>query len=122
MNIDDLTIGDAKKLAALFSDKKGGDDVAGHLIGKRVIVRSENSGVHYGTLKHRNGGEVLLAKTRRVWKWSGAFTLSEVAERGVASAKMPPEMPEIFVRQVIEIIRCSEAAATSLDEAKAHVI
>jgi hypothetical protein len=53
MNIDDLTIGEAKELARMFAPTSN-CVVAGvgcnSMIGKKCIFRSYASGVHYGEL------------------------------------------------------------------------
>lgn len=36
-------------------------------IGKRVIVRCTNAGVFYGTLREKEGQEVILTDCRRIW-------------------------------------------------------
>ena len=43
-----------------------------------VVVRTYSAGVHVGELKSRKGKEVVLINARRLWKWCGAFTLSEL--------------------------------------------
>ena len=37
-----------------------------------VMVRTYSAGVHFGYLKKREGKEVTLINSRRVWYWSGA--------------------------------------------------
>ena len=49
----------------------------------RVLVRCRNAGVHVGTLKSRDAETVVLENANRIWKWAGAFTLSEVATKGI---------------------------------------
>ena len=51
-----------------------------------VLVRTEKAGVHFGFLEYeeaRDGGYyVTLVNTRRVWSWSGANSLSDLALKG----------------------------------------
>ena len=85
---------------------------------KFVIVRTYSAGVHVGYLKERNGREVVLTKSRRVWSWEGAATLSEMALRGVkypSKCKFPDAVPEIMLLEAIEIIPCTEEARISLE-------
>lgn len=42
--------------------------------GDRVLVRAGGAGVHFGTLLSRNGPDVELENSRRLWKWVGANT------------------------------------------------
>lgn len=51
-------------------------------IGKKVIVRGDRSGVFFGTLRERNGQEVVLADCRRLWYWDGAASISQLAVDG----------------------------------------
>lgn len=114
MNINELAIGQAKELAALFG---GQNQVKEHpCVGKEVIIRTYSAGVHFGILHYANGREVCLRNARRLWSWTGAFTLNTVAMEGVKSAKMPMPVTEIYLTEAIEIIPCSEKAAEQLRE------
>lgn len=85
------------------------------------IIRADRAGVFAGNIKERNGSEVTLTNARRLWYWSGAATLSQMAMEGV---KRPEEckftMPvnEITILGVIEIIPCSSAAEKCIKEVK----
>ena len=48
-----------------------------------VLVRTYSAGVHFGTLASRDGREVVLTNARRLYQWSGACSLSQVATEGV---------------------------------------
>jgi len=88
------------------------------LIGKRVIVRTHSAGVHFGTLSQRDGKEVLLKSSRRIWYWDGAATLSQLAVDGTAApgnCKFPAPVDEILLTEAIEIISVSDKAAESLN-------
>lgn len=76
------------------------------MIGKFVLIRTFSAGVHFGTLVSRNGQEVHLKDARRLWSWSGALSLSEVAMTGinVSSSKISIPVDEIILPQAIEII------------------
>ena len=54
-------------------------------IGKKVIIRGNRSGVEFGTLVAQNGSEVTLENARRIWYWSGAASLSQLAKDGTAN-------------------------------------
>ena len=88
-------------------------------IGQYVIVRTYSAGVHFGKLKQREGLQVELISARRIWKWSGAFTLSEIAMTGIDSAnsKISVLVSSIILTEVIEIIPCSTIAIKQLTEA-----
>ena len=82
-----------------------------------VCIRTYSAGVHCGYLKERNGKEVELVNARRIWKWAGAFTLSELATSGV---KKPDEckfnctVPRIYLTEAIEIIPMTDMAKKSI--------
>lgn len=123
MKLDELTLGEIKQLAGLaakmdltFSTPSTSNDPD---IGKYVIVRTYMAGVHVGVLKSRNGQEVVLTESRRIWRWNGANTLSEISLNGVASdSRVAEEVPSITLTQAIEIIPCSKAAEKNLRGAK----
>lgn len=46
---------------------------------KYVIVRTYTAGAFAGELESRNGREVVLLNARRIWYWSGAASLSQLA-------------------------------------------
>ena len=83
------------------------------------IIRCDRAGVHYGTLVSVNGQTVVLANARRLWFWSGANTLNEVATEGVnRRSKMSTPVVEITLLDAIEVIACTEEAEASLDAAR----
>jgi hypothetical protein len=76
-----------------------------------TLVRTLSAGVHFGVIKSRTGQEVVLTDARRIWAWSGANTLSEVALQGVSnSSRVSVPVPEITLLQAIELIPMSAAA------------
>ncbi len=84
----------------------------------RVIIRTQNAGVHYGTIETRDGSEVCLADSRRLWFWKGAASLSQLATEGVkcpSECKFAVSVPTITLLQVIEIIPCTTQAVKCID-------
>ena len=88
---------------------------------EKVIIRTYSAGVHYGTLlteENSSGGiHVTLENSRRIWKWSGANSLSELATLGTSS---PSECNfSIPVKKIkllaIEIIYLTDEAIQSID-------
>lgn len=89
------------------------------MIGRYVIVRTYSAGVHAGILKSRDGKEVVLTDSRRIWYWSGAASLSELAGRGTsdpARCKFPAAVNEILLTEAIEIIPCTPGAEALIRE------
>lgn len=82
-----------------------------------VIVRTYSAGVFAGYLDRRDGKEVELSNVRRLWYWSGANSLSELAMHGVAKpteCKFPCEMDKVILTEAIEIISVTEKAKHSI--------
>jgi len=82
-----------------------------------VIIRTYSAGVHAGWLKRRDGKEVELIAARRIWYWTGAATLSQLAIDGTVNpkgCKFPPEVGSIILTEAIEIIPCTEKARLSI--------
>lgn len=86
---------------------------------KPVIVRTYSAGVHFGYLKSRVGKEVELDRSRRIWRWCGAWTLSEIAKNGLDKDNSKVAAPvSIVLTEAIEIIDCEPAAVECLEAAK----
>jgi ferredoxin-fold anticodon binding domain-containing protein len=86
-------------------------------IGRHVVVRTFSAGVHIGVLAEVEGQAVVLTNARRLWAWSGAFTLSEIAVTGIkpSESRLSTNVPEILLIQAIELIPTSAAARSSFD-------
>jgi hypothetical protein len=81
------------------------------------IVRSLSAGVFAGYLEKREGEEVTLVNVRRIWKWSGAASCSQLAMEGVSdpdNCKFPIEVSRIHILKAIEILDCTERARLSI--------
>lgn len=81
------------------------------------VVRTYSAGVWVGQIMKRDGKEVELADARRLWFWSGASSLSELAVRGVSRpqlCKFPTPVPSVVLTEAIEIIPATEAAVASI--------
>ena len=87
------------------------------LIGQHCVVRTFSAGVHLGEVVAKDGTSILLKDARRLWKWNGAFTLSEVATKGVSKSgsRIATSVPLIELTQAVEIIPTSEAARSTFD-------
>lgn len=84
-----------------------------------VIVRTYSAGVHFGYVVKRQGKEITLTKSRRIWQWAGAWTLSEIATAGLDINKSRVAAPvDITLTEAIEIIACTPAAVASIEAAK----
>lgn len=85
--------------------------------GKYVMVRTFSAGVFAGILAEKNGKEVLLHDARRIWYWSGAASLSQLAQEGTKKpneCKFPCAVDEVLLTEVIEIIPITPPAEQSI--------
>ena len=96
-----------------------------NFIGKKVIIRASRAGVFYGTLKEKRetpvGVEVVLENSRRIWRWYGAASLSQLAVEGTKEpdkCMFTVTVSSHNVMQVIEIIPCTEEAVKSIEQVK----
>lgn len=88
------------------------------LIGKKVIVRGDRSGVFFGTITLKEGREVQLENCRRLWYWDGAASISQIANEGVKkprNCKFTVTVDSIFILDAIEIIPCTEKAIECIE-------
>ena len=85
-----------------------------------VVVRTYSAGVHVGTLAEQSadGKRVKLTGARRIWRWTAANTLHEIALHGVAKAsKVSEVVSEIDLTEAIEVIRCAPEGRAALEKA-----
>lgn len=84
----------------------------------RKIVRTYSAGVFFGNVESRNGQEAVLTNARRLWRWEGGASLSQLAQTGTSkpkSCKFPVSVDRIELLQVIEILDVTPEAAATLD-------
>ena len=85
---------------------------------KKVIIRTINAGVFFGEIKSRKKDEVVISNCRRLWFWSGAASLSQLATEGVknpSNCKFTVIVKEMTILGVIEIIPCTKRAIESIN-------
>lgn len=89
------------------------------MIGKKVLIRSYASGVHFGTLQSETftpaGKVVVLTDSRRLHYWEGAASLSQVALDGIKTGRVAMALPSLEVVNVIETIPMSDSAIANLE-------
>jgi hypothetical protein len=84
-----------------------------------VIIRTYSAGVFAGYLESRNGKEGTVINARRLWYWSGAASLSQLAVDGTSNpkdCKFPCEVDKIELTEIIEVLSCTEKAKKSIQE------
>ena len=104
MSLEELTLREIKEAASLLKNttKPNIDDT---FAGQKVMVRTYSAGVHFGTLVAKQGQSVILKDSRRVYSWSGAATLSQLAQEGsknLKDCKICMTIPQIQLDRVIE--------------------
>lgn len=86
-----------------------------------VIIRGKYSGATAGFLKSQEGSEVILLQARKLWYWSGAASLYELADRGVSkpeNCKFPKIISEVKILDCVEVIKVSESGRKSIEGVK----
>lgn len=88
--------------------------------GTFVIVRCRDAGVHCGEYRSHKGREVRLRNARRIWRWYGAMTLSDIACTGLDSAnsKISKPVRRAILPEACEILSVTDAARATIDAAK----
>ena len=122
INIDELTLGQIKQIAAMAPLAPPSQDARGIQfgLGEQVIIRTYSAGVWFGTLAQKAGKEVVLHNARRMWSWKAAqgISLSAIAVHGIAQEESRISGPVDAVwMEAIEIIPCTGDAAKSIFEA-----
>jgi hypothetical protein len=120
MNINDLTIGQAKELASLFSSSQTQTALQNPMVGKYVIARCYAAGVHAGEVVSVDGENVILKNSRRLWSWKAAdgVALSGVAQKGLQPGKSKLDVinPEIYLTGVCELIPVASGIRESIHD------
>jgi len=114
---EDLKLKDVMQLINLLQ----GNSQAKKENGRYVIVRTYSAGVFAGEIQSRNGKEVVLHNARRLWKWAGAASLSQLAMEGVKKpdeCMFPCEVDRVELLETIEILDCTDAAKQSIKSVK----
>lgn len=122
MNINELTIGQAKELASMFSDKKENNFLKNY-IGKYVIVRSRNEGINSGIVKDIDETGVVLTEARRIWyhkpkdkstAWYEGVSISGLSE----DSKISTKCIEKIIIEDYSLTICSKEAQESISNYK----
>ena len=122
IDINSLTIGQAKELAGLFSNagQQPAHGLISTMIGKKCVVRTYSAGVWFGEVAEKSGNEVIVKNARRMWKWwaEEGISLSSVALHGVKrdQSKIVESVPAVWL-EAIELIPASDKAAASIEGA-----
>lgn len=94
-------------------------EVAPLVLDDYCIVRTCSAGVFAGNLVERAGKEGVVENARRLWRWSGAASLSQLAVEGVKNpndCKFAMAVPRVVLTEIIEVIPCTQAALDNIAE------
>ena len=85
------------------------------------LFRGDRSGVFVGYLKSLNGKDAVVLDCRRIWYWTGAASISQLAVDGTnnpANCKFPEAVSKVQLTDVIEVLGVTAKAKASLDSVK----
>ena len=126
MNINDLTIGQAKELTAMFGAVAAKESpLLKSMIGKYVIVRSRNEGINAGTVINADDTGIILGDARRIWyhkpKDTAMAWYEGVSVSGLSSdSKAAVPVAEKVIMEDYSITVCTDTAKASIQEHKVH--
>lgn len=83
-----------------------------------VIIRTRSAGVFAGYLKSKTGMDTVLLQVRRLWYWSGAASLSQMAVDGTSKpkdCKFPEIVSKIELSETLEVLSVTKKAKQSID-------
>lgn len=83
-----------------------------------VIFRTFSAGVFAGVFVSRKGKEGVLKNARRLWRWAGAASLSQMAMSGTSKpgeCKFPCPVDRVELTEIIEVLDCTPKARKSIE-------
>jgi len=85
-----------------------------------AIIRTYSAGCFAGYIDRDRKDKKIgtVKKARRLWYWSGASSLSQLAVDGVKNpdnCKFPVEVDELDLTEIIEVIPATKEAKKSID-------
>lgn len=91
---------------------------------KFYIIRTHSAGVWFGNRKEVSGSIAVITNARRLWYWSGAASLSQLAKEGTKrplDCKFTVTIEDeegVYLPQVIEILPCTKEAVENIKAVK----
>jgi hypothetical protein len=86
------------------------------------LVRTYSAGVFAGWIDRKiKGQENTVYEARRIWYWAGANSLSQLAVDGTNKpdeCKFSVTTKEVDLKQVIELLPCTDKAKKSIESVK----
>lgn len=84
----------------------------------KYVVRCDRAGVFYGEIVKREGDDVVMANVRKLWHWSGANSVEDLAMTGVTNpsgCQFTVWVPEMTVMNPAQILPCTDKAKASIE-------
>jgi len=86
---------------------------------KRVVLTRSTAGIFVGNLENYENKEATLTDARRLWYWTGAASLSQLAQEGTSrpkDCKVPCAVDRVIITDVMEMLDVSDAAQKTLNK------
>ena len=124
MNLDDLTIGEAKKLACMFGGGLTNSTIYSGYVGKYVICRSRNEGINAGKVMELDETGVILEDARRLYYHKpaskGLSWYEGVALEGISKDSKVGAAVTKIIAEDYSLTICTKEAEKSIRGAKDH--
>lgn len=114
MDINDLTIGQAKELASMFGRSSGETSACavGHHAPRSVLVCTDKRGVVFGETTNHAARPIVLTSARMCLYWSadvgGVFGLADIGP--TKGCKISAGVPSITLEGVTAVFEVTDAA------------
>ncbi len=85
---------------------------------KQVVMVRSTAGVFVGDLERYENTEATLKNVRRLWYWTGAASLSQLAQEGTKKpkeCKFPCPVDRIIIPNVMEMLDVTAKAKKTID-------
>lgn len=126
MDINDMTIRQAKELTAIFGGNSADVRTVAHtMVGKYAIIRSRNEGINAGLILAADHTGVVLGNARRLWHHRPKVTTESwyegVANHGLSSdSRVSGVATQKAIIEDYSVTVCSDEARQSIEAAVAH--
>lgn len=82
---------------------------------KFYVVRTDRAGVFFGQIESKTKTSVVMKKVRKIHHWDGACAVEQISQTGVNNnSRLTVTVPKMEIADPIQIIECTEVAATNL--------
>jgi hypothetical protein len=125
MNIENLTIKEAREIATLFQNQSQPKiSFLQNYVGKYVIVRSRNEGINAGFVKVLDETGIVLTEARRIWyhkpKDIKTSWYEGVAQSGLSDDSKISSPVEKVIIEDYSITVCTDVASNSIQNHKTN--